>query len=170
MNALQDFFVALLGLGAEPKHLTFVQCSVRGIVMLLCAIVMLRLGSRRALAEKTVLDTVFIVILGAVLSRAINGPSPFFETIGLGFVLVFFHRLLAAAAYRSHAFGKCMKGTSDVIVRDGKSDERVMAQNNISQHDLEEDLRLDAKAEDLSRIKIARLERSGDISFIKKEE
>lgn len=34
----------------------------------------------------------------------------------------------------------------------------------------EEDLRLDAKAEDISTIQLARLERSGDISFIKKEQ
>jgi hypothetical protein len=32
-----------------------------------------------------------------------------------------------------------------------------------------EDLHLDAKTEDLSEIQIARLERSGDISFIKKK-
>jgi uncharacterized membrane protein YcaP (DUF421 family) len=31
-------------------------------------------------------------------------------------------------------------------------------------------MRLDATTEDLSTIKIARVERSGDISFIKKEE
>ena len=39
----------------------------------------------------------------------------------------------------------------------------------VSQHDLEEDLRLDAKTGDLSTIQLARLERSGDISFIKKK-
>ena len=39
----------------------------------------------------------------------------------------------------------------------------------VSQHDLEEDLHLDAKTEDLSEIQTARLERGGDISFIKKE-
>jgi uncharacterized membrane protein YcaP (DUF421 family) len=42
-----------------------------------------------------------------------------------------------------------------------------MRWEHISKHDLEEDMRLDAKTEDLSKIQIARLERSGDISFIK---
>jgi uncharacterized membrane protein YcaP (DUF421 family) len=42
-----------------------------------------------------------------------------------------------------------------------------MRLNHISEHDLEEDMRLDAKTEDLSKIKVARVERSGDISFIK---
>ena len=46
---------------------------------------------------------------------------------------------------------------------------QAMRENLISDHDLEEDLRLDAETEDLAKIKIARLERSGDISFIKRE-
>jgi uncharacterized membrane protein YcaP (DUF421 family) len=41
-----------------------------------------------------------------------------------------------------------------------------MRRNHITEHDLEEDMRLNAKTEDLSKIKIARVERSGDISFI----
>ncbi len=39
----------------------------------------------------------------------------------------------------------------------------------VSKHDLEEDLRLDAKTEDISKVCIARIERSGDVTFIKKE-
>ncbi len=44
-----------------------------------------------------------------------------------------------------------------------------MRRNHMCEHDLEEDLRLDAQMEDASKVKIARVERSGDISFIKKE-
>jgi uncharacterized membrane protein YcaP (DUF421 family) len=42
-----------------------------------------------------------------------------------------------------------------------------MRRNQISKHDLEEDLRLNAHTEDLTEIRVARIERSGDISFIK---
>lgn len=38
----------------------------------------------------------------------------------------------------------------------------------VSEHDLEEDLRLDANSEDFSNVRVACVERSGDISFIKK--
>jgi len=41
--------------------------------------------------------------------------------------------------------------------------------NHISKHDLQEDLRLDAQLDDLSHIRVARVERSGDISFIKEK-
>jgi len=44
----------------------------------------------------------------------------------------------------------------------------MMRRNHISTHDLEEDLRLDAHIDDLSKVQLARVERSGNISFIKK--
>jgi uncharacterized membrane protein YcaP (DUF421 family) len=56
-----------------------------------------------------------------------------------------------------------------VLVQNGRLQRRNMCLNHISEHDLEEDMRLDAATEDLSKIKIARIERSGDISFIKAE-
>jgi uncharacterized membrane protein YcaP (DUF421 family) len=43
-----------------------------------------------------------------------------------------------------------------------------MLWNHISIHDLQEDLRLDAQLEDISSVRVARVQRSGDISFIKK--
>ena len=168
MNAFSNFIETLLGLGIEPKNLTFAQISLRGIIVLLATLLMIRLGSKRSLAEKTAFDAVLIVILASVLARAINGSAPFFSTLGSGFILVFLHRLFAWFACRSHAFGCVIKGEPEVIVKDGKILLETMHRNQISKHDLEEDLRLSAKTEDLSKIYVARLERSGDISFIKK--
>ena len=56
-----------------------------------------------------------------------------------------------------------------MLVQDGRLQRKNMLWEHISKHDLEEDMRLDAKTEDLSKIQVARLERSGDISFIKAE-
>ena len=77
------------------------------------------------------------------------------------------HRLFGVAAFYSHFFGILVKGKPVVLVQDGRLQRRNMLWELISKHDLEEDMRLDAKTEDLSRIRVARLERSGDISFIK---
>ena len=102
-----------------------------------------------------------------MLARAINGSEAFFPTLGTGFVLVFLHRLFGVAAYYSHAFGILVKGKPVVLVQDGTLQRKNMLWEHISKHDLEEDMRLDANTEDLSKIQVARLERSGDISFIK---
>jgi uncharacterized membrane protein YcaP (DUF421 family) len=169
MNAFYNFVGPLLGLGAEPKDLTFVQISLRGIIVFLATLIMIRLGHKRSLARKTAFDAVLIVILASVLSRAINGSAAFFATLGGSVVIVVIHRLFAFIAYHSHTF--CLlKGRPEVIVENGNPIWPAMRRNHISQHDLEEDLRLDAEMEDASKVKVARVERSGDISFIKAED
>src|SRR5256714_4034581 len=162
MNPLYDWLDSLLGLQLEPKQLTFIQISLRGVIIFLLTLVLVRLSSRRSLAEKTAFDAILLVILASVLSRAINGTAGFFTSIGASFVLVFLHRFFGWIACRSHAFGKIIKGCPAVIVENGQINRQAMRENLISDHDLEEDIRLDAATEDLAKIKIARLERSGD--------
>jgi uncharacterized membrane protein YcaP (DUF421 family) len=169
MNAFWNSCASLLGLGMEPGNLTFIQISLRGIIVFLVTLAAVRLGHKRSLSRKTPFDAVLLVILAAVLSRAINGSAAFFPTLGGGVVLVLLHRLFAFLTFYSHRFGVLVKGRPDVIVCDGKCDVTMMWRNHISMHDLDEDMRLSAHTDDLSQIRIARVERSGDISFIKKQ-
>ena len=168
MNAFWNSFQTLLGLGVEPKDLTFVQISLRGIIVFVATLIIVRLGHKRPLAQKTPFDAVLLVILASVLARAINGSAAFFATLGGGVVLVVLHRVFAYLAFYSHWFGILVKGEPDVIVRDGECIIPMMRRNHVSIHDLEEDMRLNAHLQDLSRIRVARVERSGDISFIEK--
>ena len=169
MDTFYNFVGPLLGLGVEPKDLTFLQISIRGIIVFIATLLMIRLGHKRSLARKTPFDAVLIVILASVLSRAINGSAAFFATLGGSVVIVLIHRLFALIAYHSHAFGILIKGRPEVIVENGNFVIDTMRRNHISKHDLEEDLRLDAEFENISRVQVARVERSGDISFIRKE-
>ena len=167
MNPFWNSLESLLGLAAEPKNLTFIQVSLRGVIVMVAALVMIRLGTKRALAEKTAFDAVLLVVLASALARAVNGNAAFFPTLGGTIVLVFVHRLFGSIACRWHSFGILIKGQPDVIVENGKLNWKALRRNHVSKHDLEEDMRLDAKTEDISKIRIARVERSGDISFIK---
>jgi uncharacterized membrane protein YcaP (DUF421 family) len=169
MNALQNFFLTLLGPDGKATELTLLHISLRAFFIFVVGLAIVRIGDRRSLAEKTAFDAIFIVLIGSMLSRAINGTAPFFTTIAAGIVLMVIHRACAFGACKSHAFGKLIKGRDVTLVREGKIDRAQMRRSLISDHDFEEDLRLDAKTEDVSTIQVARLERSGDISFIKKE-
>ena len=93
MNAFWNSFQTLLGLGVDPRNLTFVQISLRGIIVFLVTLATVRLGHKRSLSRKTQFDAVLLVIFAAVLSRAINGSAAFFATLGGGVVLVVLHRL-----------------------------------------------------------------------------
>jgi uncharacterized membrane protein YcaP (DUF421 family) len=168
MNAFWSSFETLLGLGVEPRNLTFVQISQRGIIVFLVTLAAVRLGHKRSLSRKTPIDAVLVVILAALLSRPINGSAAFFATVGSSVVLIVLHPLFAFLTFYSHRFGILVKGRPDVIVRDGQCDLPMMWRHHVSTHDLDEDMRLGVNIDNLSRIRIARVERNGDISFIKK--
>jgi hypothetical protein len=46
MNALSQFAEVLLGLGTEPKELTFLQVSIRGLIIFVTTLIMVRLSSK----------------------------------------------------------------------------------------------------------------------------
>jgi hypothetical protein len=116
-------------------------------------------------------QTIFqkIADLPVPTAAAINGSAAFFPTLGGALVIVVFHRVLGFGAYRWRWVGFLVKGVPEIIVENGERRHDGMRRNHISDHDLEEDLRLSAHTDDLSKIRIARIERSGDISFIKKQ-
>src|SRR5213592_1010947 len=80
MNTFSQLLHTLLGIGTEPRELTFLQVSVRGVIVFIATVIMVRLGSKRSLAEKTAFDAVLVVIIGSMLARAINGSAAFFPT------------------------------------------------------------------------------------------
>src|SRR5678816_2406378 len=116
MDAFYNLIDPWLGLGAQPRDLTFLQISLRGIIVFLATLAMIRLGHKRSLARKTAFDAVLIVILASVLSRAINGSAAFFATLGGSVVIVVVDRLFSFIAYYSHWFGVLLKGTPELII------------------------------------------------------
>src|SRR4029434_4319898 len=151
MNTISHLFEELLGLGMEPKQLTFLQISIRGVIVFAATLMMVRISSKRSLAEKTAFDATLLVIIASVLARAINGSAPFFPTLGSGFVLVILHRFLGGLADFSRGVGILIKGKPVVLVQEGALQYKNMRGNQVSKHDLEEDMRLHAKIEDFSK-------------------
>ena len=169
MQTFWDLLYQCLGLGFEPKQLTFVQMTLRGLIVFVATLIMMRIGDRRALARKTAFDTVLMILLASMLARAINGSAAFFATIASAFAIVIVHRLVAQVSYEFKGFGNLIKGRDRVLVRNGSYQRKAMRASCISEDDLAEDLRLSAEMDKIEKVKIARLERSGDLSFILEE-
>jgi uncharacterized membrane protein YcaP (DUF421 family) len=161
-------FQDLIGAGSEPRDYTFFQISLRGLIVFCLSLVMVRLADKRFFAKKSAFDVILGFILASMLARAVNGSSAFFPTIGGGFVLIGLHRLLASLAFRSHKFGNLVKGKADLLVENGKMKVEAMRENNITEHDLLEDLRLNGQVDDPKDVKVSRFERSGEISVVPK--
>ena len=158
----------LLGIGVEATKLSVLQVCLRGTIVFMAGIVMLRCADKRFLSKMTALDAILGFILASMLARAVNGTAAFFPTLGGSFVLVILHRLLAYWSRRSHAFGLLIKGRSDIIVRDGALDEAAARRNRLSEHDVLENLRLNGNVAEMREVVLAVLERNGHISVVRR--
>lgn len=167
LSSISAFLERLLGLGAD--HLTLAQILMRTLIVYLTALGIVRLGEKRFFGKSTAFDLVLSIILGSVISRAINGSAPFFPTLAASLALVGIHWLLAALAFHSDRFGDFVKGHARVLIQDGELQWDAMRDSHLSEQDLRSALRVQSQIEDLSHVQVARLERSGDISFIRAE-
>jgi uncharacterized membrane protein YcaP (DUF421 family) len=158
----------LLGLGRKPEELTFTHIALRGVIVFIIALIMVRLGDKRFLSKKTAFDAILGFILASMLARVVNGSAAFWPTLGGGFVLVALHRLIAFCSRRWHAFGILVKGTSDVVIRNGEVIDANLRRNDLSEHDLLEDLRLNGQLDHPKDVQSAYIERNGDISVVPK--
>ena len=158
-----------LGLNEPAEALTFVQISLRGVIVFLTTLLAVRVGDRRFLSQKTAFDVVLGFILASMLARAVNGTAAFFPTLGSSFVLVLLHRGLAYWSRRSHTLGLLIKGRSDVLIRDGHLDEELARRRRLSKHDILEDLRLHGNVSDVSDVSLGVFERNGHITVVPRE-
>ncbi|HWI59207.1 MAG TPA: YetF domain-containing protein [Bacillota bacterium] len=156
----------LLGLYMEPKELGILQVCLRAVIVFLVALVIVRVADKRFLAKMTAFDALLGFVLASALARAINGSAPLFPTLIMGFLLVGLHRLLALVAMRWHWFGVLVKGHEEVLIENGRINEKAMRTNSISEKDLLEAAREAGKVDSLKDIQKAVMERSGKISVI----
>jgi uncharacterized membrane protein YcaP (DUF421 family) len=164
-----DFFDRILGIGLEPKELSFLHIALRAIIVFFATLIMVRVGNKRFLSSMSAFDAIVGFILASVLARAVNGSSAFLPTIAGGFVLIAVHRLLAFIAVRSPWFERLVKGTAEELVQRGKVNREAMRSYQISETDLLEEARLNAQVGKLDEIKTATLERNGEISVVPAE-
>ena len=146
--------------------LTTGQIVVRAVFVFVVWLVIVRLADRRLLGKYSAFDVVLAVMLGSVLSRAINGSAPLGGTLAAAAVLVAMHWILTFLSYRWHGFGHLVKGLPQTLIVDGKVYEEELRKNFITGHDLAEMLRLQGRINDPSEAKLAMLERNGQISAI----
>lgn len=157
-----------LGLSLAAHDLGFGHLAARSGVVFCFAVALARVADRRVLGHNAGFDIMLLVVLGSVLSRAINGQAAFFPTLGASVILVLLHHGVATLALRSHTFSGVVKGRPLTLVRDGKVQHDALCAAKITTEDLDESLRLHGGVENAADVAEARLERNGTISVVKK--
>lgn len=160
-----DFWNYVLGI--DDSDLDALQMVMRATVVYVSTIAMMRIGERRVLGKNTAFDVILGVVLGSTLSRAINGNASLMPSIAAGLVLIALHWAFAALSYRHSWFGRLIKGRPLTLISHGERVEENLRRAHITRRDLEEAARRSAEIEDPEEADDVRLERSGEISFIR---
>lgn len=169
-NHAWEFVSDLLGLGVGPEELSLVQMAVRAFVVFVWLLVLLRVANQRVIGRASGGDVMLLVVLGSVLSRAVNGAANFFPTLGASLVLVLLYRVLMAAAFKFHVVSLLAKGSDCVLVRNGQIEWEAMRRSRVTIDDLLEHVRQNGNTTTIEEVREARLERSGEISIVRRND
>lgn len=158
----------LIKIFGEGRDLTMYQTAARAFVMFFIAVALVRISGMRSFGAKSAFDNIVVMMLGALLSRPVVGVSPFLPTIAAAITICIIHRLLAMFSTRFHFMSNFLKGRTSILFRDGELLEDNMKKCDISMRDLEEAIRLAGNVSSLDDVREVRMERSGQISVVRK--
>ncbi|HEU0036543.1 MAG TPA: YetF domain-containing protein [Kofleriaceae bacterium] len=148
------------------KELDALQMGMRAFVLFFITLLLIRVAGRRSFGRKSAFDTIIVIMLGAVLSRAVTGASPFWPTLVAGGVLVLIHRVLGILSSRSQRFDHVLKGGALVLYREGRIDWHAMRRAGASVSDLDEAARRQTNKRDHTEVAQIVMESSGELSVV----
>lgn len=151
------------------KELNMLQMTCRGIAAFFVALIMIRLAGQRTFGKQSALDNVVMIMLGAVLSRAVVGASGIMPVIGACTAMSLTHRILGWLSTYHDWIGRIVKGNQFCLYRNGREETRTMKKLLISSKDLMEGVRMQLNADSLEDVDSIYIERNGELSVIKKK-
>jgi len=166
LQAVAEF----LGYERDIGDVNAIQMALRTVLIFAATLLLVRLGSKRFLSQATAFDVIVGIMLGSVMSRAINSSAPLVPTLAAGAVFVGLHWLLNTLAFHIDQFGAAVKGNPILLVDDGQVQQRGVREAGLSDRDLQQAFRLQGQEPDLSKIRRAYLERDGSVSVIPREQ
>jgi uncharacterized membrane protein YcaP (DUF421 family) len=162
-----EFIHLVFGEGAD---LEVWQMAMRAAVVFVFALILIRASGRRSFGQHSPFDACITVLLGAVLSRAVVGASPFWATIASAAVLVLIHRAVALASTRWHSFEDLVNGSEIELVRGGQMDHAAMRRALVTERNIQEAIRQSLGDKSIADIARAVLETDGKVSVVGKED
>lgn len=161
MQTINDLF-------GQGQDLNSLQMSLRAIVIFFIALILLRYTGMRVFGIKSAFDTCVMIMLGAVLSRAVVGASPFIPTVASSAALVIVHRLIARISVSNQFLSHLVKGKPLSLYKDGILNDKNLKRCALSYGDVIEEVRINMSQNNLDNIEEIFMERTGKISVIKK--
>jgi uncharacterized membrane protein YcaP (DUF421 family) len=159
----------LIQIFGEGKDLSVWQMIIRGIVIFFIALILIRISGRRSFGIRTSLDNIISILLGAVLSRAVVGASPFLPVVLSCLAIVLLHRSIGWLLLKNDRFARVIEGSRIEVFSNGQFIEGNMRKGLVSREDVLQGVRNAALTENLDEIETVYMERNGVITVIKKK-
>lgn len=145
----------------------FLEIFVRGTIMYLFLILIMRFGMNRVMGTIGVSDMLVIVVIADASQNAMAGS---YNSIGDGLVLVativFWAWLFDFLSYRFPFMEKLLQPRKVCLIKNGRYMRQNMARELITKEELMGQLRING-LEDVKQVKEACIESNGEISVIK---
>jgi uncharacterized membrane protein YcaP (DUF421 family) len=136
----------------------------RAVVVYIFLLVILRVTGKRQVGQLAPFDLVLLLVLSNALQNSMNGGD---NTVTGGVIsavtLVSLNWLLGYATYRSKKVGRFVEGRPQVVVHNGHVYRDVMADERLTQDELDAAIRL-AGCASIHDVHFAILENNGQIS------
>jgi len=165
IETLADWFRSTFGVGVDAENVGVLQMALRTLVVYIFTLIIVRLGSKRFLGKHSSFDVIVGIMMGSVMSRAINSQAPFVPTLAAGAMMIALHWLLGWIAVHTDWLGPLIKGEPVLLIRDGQLQREGMHKALLTTQDLIEALRLQGYA-DPDSVHLAYLERDGTVSVV----
>lgn len=155
-------------LGFDSSSVEPHQMGARAAVVFLLALAYVRTGGLRMLGRQSAYDSLTALILGAILGKAVVSQDSFLGTLLAALVIMILHRLVAWITFKSSRAGSVLKGKSIVLFQNNKPVIENLSRVHITENDLQEAVRKNLNMDDMSQVKEIYMDRSGELSVIKK--
>ena len=140
---------------------------LRGAVVYLVLLVLVRISGRRTVGQFTPFDLLVVMLMSEAVSNSLSGgDSSLIGGLIIAAVLIVLNLLAEFAASRSRKMEELLDGSAVLLARDGKVFRDVLKRHRLADSDIEQALREnDCKLDDM---RCAFLEANGEITILKK--
>lgn len=142
------------------------EVALRATIIYFLTQLLLRILGRKELSRYATHDLVLIFLIATAVRESIVGGDSSLTAAAVGLTTIMvWDAVLSYASFRSELLASLIAGTPRRLIADGKIDEAEMRRARLSHEELKAQLRRHG-CDDLGRVKDARLERSGQITFV----
>ena len=150
----------------ELFHNNYVQIVLRCIAVYLFVIVAIRIFGKKELAQLTVVDLVFILLISNSVQNAMVGPDTSLAGGLLAAVSLFvINNILKLLLYKNKKVSELLQGKAVLLIYKGKVDHHNLEKAEITTDELDAAVR-EHGVENCSHVDLAMLEVDGSISVI----